>query len=287
VQLLLGGIALGSIYALVAIGIVLIYKATDVTNFAQGEILMVGAYAYVLIAEVTDAPVLQLLGTLLAGALTGLVFFGVTHFVLARAAHIQVVIGTFALLILLQAGARQLFTDNPRRAPAWLFGQRTVEVFGAVIPMNAVVTLVAIAVVGAALFVWFRWTPYGKAMSAVAENHHGAALTGLPVRVLLAGSWMMGGALAALAGMLLSPTTGVFPGIGASVLFAGFIGALLGGFTSIAGALVGGLLLGLLHTYGVVTIGGALRDVVTFSVLVLILLVRPTGLFGATRLREF
>lgn len=283
----MGGIALGSIYALVAIGIVLIYKATDVVNFAQGEFLMAGAYTYILVSAMTDSPALQMGSAVLVGASLGFVFFVITHFVLARADHIPVVIGTLALFILLQAGARSLFTDNPRRAEAWLFGDQVVRIGNATVSMNAVVTLAVMTVVGLALYLWFGRTPYGKAMSAVAENKYGAALSGLPVRTLLGASWVIGGALAGVGGVLLAPIVGVFPAMGASVLFSAFIAALLGGFTSIAGALVGGVLLGLLHTYGVVTIGGAMRDVVTFGVLILVLLVRPTGLFAAARTREF
>lgn len=286
-RLLVGGVAVGSIYALVAIGIVLIYKATDVVNFAQGEILMAGSYAYILTSGSTDSAVLQVAAAVAVGAGLGLAFFFVTHFLLRRSDHISVVIGTLALLILLQAGARQIFSDNPRRAEPWLFGDEVVDVMGATVAANALVTVAVMLVLGAMLYVWFERFPYGKAMAAVAEDQQASALTGLPVRSLLAASWVLGGALAAIGGVLLAPTTGVFPNMGATVLFAAFIAALLGGFTSIAGALLGGILLGLIHTYGVVTVGGALRDVVTFGVLILVLLVRPTGLFGKAKLREF
>lgn len=286
-RLFVGGVALGSIYALVAIGIVLIYKATDVVNFAQGEILMAGSYAYILTSHSTNSDLLNILAAASAGAGLGALFFVVTHFLLRRSDHMSVVIGTLALLILLQAGARQLFSDNPRRAEPWLVGDRAVDIMGATVPANALVTLAVMLVLGVGLYVWFEWFPYGKAMAAVAEDQRASALTGLPVRTLLGASWVIGGALAGVAGVLLAPTTGVFPTMGATVLFSAFIAALLGGFTSIAGALLGGILLGLIHTYGVVTVGGALRDVVTFGILIVVLLVRPTGLFGKAKLREF
>jgi branched-chain amino acid transport system permease protein len=198
-----------------------------------------------------------------------------------------VVIGTLALLVLLQAAARQRYTDNPLRAEAWIFGDRTVTVAGAILTVNSLVVLAFTLTLGIALYLWFRFTPLGKAMLAVAESPHRAALSGVPVRGILWMSWAIGGALAAVAGVLVSPSTGVFPTIGGTVLFSAMIAALLGGFDSVIGALVGGLLLGLLETYAVVTVGGAYRDLIVFGLLVDVLLVRPSGLFGSPSLRRF
>ncbi len=285
-NLLVGGIAIGAVYALVAIGLTLIFRATGVVNFAQGEMLMIGAYTYVLTAAAGMPAAVQLGAVVVAGSVTGLLFFFVTRVLLGRAAEIVVVIGTLAISILLQAAARLHFTDNPMRAEPWLFGDRDVSFAGATVSINAFTVVVATALVTAGLYFFFARTLYGKAMRAVAEDARRAALTGIPVRTMLALSWCGGGIVAAIAGVLLSPITGVFPAMGATVLFPAFISAAIGGFDSVAGALVGGLALGVLQTYAVVSVGGVFRDAITFAVLVAILIWRPQGLFAAARERS-
>jgi branched-chain amino acid transport system permease protein len=286
VSLLVGGIAIGAVYALVAIGLTLIFRATGVVNFAQGEMLMVGAYTYVLLHDRGQTSLVQILGPIAAGAVVGLLFFLVTRILLKSAAEITIVIGTLAISILLQAAARLQFTDNPIRAVPWLFGDRDVSLGGGTtVSINAFTVLT----VTLAVFAMLQWllgsTTYGKAMRAVAEDPRGAALTGIPVNPMLALSWVAGGVLAAIAGVLLAPITGVFPAMGAGVLFPAFIAAAIGGFDSVFGALFGGIVLGVIQTYAVVGIGGAFRDVITLAVLVAVLVWRPQGLFAAAALR--
>src|SRR5581483_9619193 len=127
VSLLVGGIAIGAVYALVAIGLTLIFRATGVVNFAQGEMLMVGAYTYVVLHDRGQSSIVQILGPIAVGAVVGLIFFFVTRILLRRAAEITIVIGTLAISILLQAAARLQYTDNPIRAVPWLFGDRDVS----------------------------------------------------------------------------------------------------------------------------------------------------------------
>lgn len=285
-SLLVGGIAIGAVYALVAIGLTLIFRATGVVNFAQGEMLMVGAYTYVLLHDRGQSSIVQILGPIAAGAVVGLIFFFVTRILLRRAAEITIVIGTLAISILLQAAARLQYTDNPIRAVPWLFGDRDVSLgAGTTVSVNAF-TVFAVTVLVFAILQWLLGsTMYGKAMRAVAEDPRRAALTGIPVNPMLALSWVAGGVLAAIAGVLLAPITGVFPAMGAAVLFPAFIAAAIGGFDSVLGALFGGLLLGVIQTYAVVSIGGAFRDAITLAVLVAVLVWRPQGLFAAAALR--
>jgi branched-chain amino acid transport system permease protein len=286
-SLLLGGLAIGAIYALVAIGIVLVFRATNIVNFAQGELLMAGAYGYALLLEVGVPSSVALIGALAAGALCGLLCFFVTHVLLRRASEMGVAIGTLALLILLQSVARLLFTDDPRAVEAWLVGGAVVPLGSAVVTANSLLTLAVTLVASVGLFWWLQSTLFGQGMRAVAENRLRAALTGISVPRTLAVSWMTGGALAALGGVMLAPITGVFPTIGSSVLFAAFFATVLGGFHSLIGALIGGLLLGIVETYANVYFGGAYRNIVIFVVLVAVLVVRPQGIVGMLRLREF
>lgn len=256
-------------------------------NFAQGELLMVGAYAAVLAGGQSSSPIVQLGATLATGVAAGIVCFALAHVVYRRAEELVVVLGTFGLSMLLQASARLLFTDVPMTGRAWLFGDTDVALPGAIVSANALLTILLALVLTGSLTFWFRYSLVGKAMETVAENQRIAALTGIRVRPMLLASWVIGGVLAALGGMLLVPITGAFPTIGATVLLPAFFVVVIGGFENLEAALIGGFILGLLQTYAVVAVGGALRDVVIFAVLLLVLFVRPTGLLGALQLRRY
>src|SRR5215217_2061010 len=125
-DLLIGGLGIGAVYSLVAIGIVLIYRATSIVNFAQGELMMVSAYCSLMAGEYSGSPTLQLLAALGAGGLGGLACFALTNILLRGSSHMTLVIGTLGLLILLQSTARYLFTDIPMRAEGWVFGDQNV-----------------------------------------------------------------------------------------------------------------------------------------------------------------
>lgn len=285
-DVLVGSLAIGAVYALVGIGIVLTYRATGIVNFAQGELMMVAAYASLLVFEQTGSAMLQLIAALVVGSLGGLVCFGLTHGLLAGSSAITLVIGTLGILIILQAGARWLFTDIPMRAEGWIVGDENVSIFGTLVPANSLLVIGLALVTAVGLIAWQERTTFGKAVLAAAEEPWRAALTGINVTLTLAVSWALGGALAGLAGLLLAPVIGVFPGMGADVIFPAFIAAILGGFSSILGALIGGILLGLIQTYAVVYLGGTFKDVATFSFLLMVLLWRPMGLVRASAARK-
>lgn len=280
-----GGLTIGSVYALVALGVVLIFRATSVVNFAQGELLMSSAYAYVLVTKHTSSPLLQLLASLAIGVIGGLLCFVVTNFLLRRATPLVKVIGTLALLVFAQATATKLFSANARPAKGWIVGQATVSVGGTRIPDNSLILIGFMVVTSSLLFAWLGLTNYGRGMRAVAEDPWRAALSGIHVNRMLGTSWMVGGLMAGLAGLLLAPVTDVYPTMGAGVIFPAFTAALLGGFTNLLGAVLGGILLGLLETYSVVYVGAAWETVVVFLVLLAVLVLRPSGILGAARVR--
>lgn len=285
-EYLLGGLAIGSVYALIGIGVVLVFRTTGVVNFGQGELVTIGAYAYAFATASITSPVLTLLIALLAGIAAGSVFFFVTHILLRGRDQLTLVAGTLALLTLIQGTARLTATDRPMRAEAWLFGDRTITIGHAVLQVNSLVIIAVTAITALLLYLWFTHTMIGKLMSAVAEDPIRSALSGIPVRTTLWLSWAGAGALAAVAGVLVSPSAGVFPTMGAHLFLAAVVGAVVGGFDSILGALAGGLIVGLLQTFGVATVGGAYRDVLVFGLLMLMLLVRPHGIFGSRQLRR-
>lgn len=282
---LVGGLAIGAVYSLVALGVVLIYRATSVVNFAQGELLMVSAYAYVIVSEYTKSPLLQLLAALGTGALAGLVCFVVTQLLLRNATPLAKVIGTLALLIFAQSGAIILFSANPRPASAWIVGSRSFSFDGVTISDNSLVIVVLTGLASVGLFLWLGSTNYGRGMRAVAEDSWRASLSGIHVGKMLATSWLVGGVMAGLGGLLVAPIVDVYPTMGASIIFPAFIAALIGGFTNLMGALVGGVILGVVETYAVVYVGGAWENVAAFAVLLLLLLWRPSGIFQADHVR--
>ena len=167
-NLFVGGLAVGAVYALLAIGVVLVYRASGVVNFAQGEVMMISAYAYVFASQYFQSPALQVGLALCAGVLGGLLCFVVAHLLLPTSTKIAQVIGTLGLLILLQAGARYAFTDVPLRAEVWIFGDTDMKILGASVPMNSVMILVVTTIAAAALFFWQGSTLYGRAVRAVA-----------------------------------------------------------------------------------------------------------------------
>jgi branched-chain amino acid transport system permease protein len=283
---LVGGLALGSIYALIAIGVALVYRTTGLVNFAQGELVAIGAYAYVFASAGMASPAMTMLAAVAGGIVAGAVFYVVVHILLRGHEELRLVVGTIALLTLIQGGARLMATDRPFRAETWLFADTTLTFGGAVLPVNSLVIIAVLAVAALGLFLWFSRTTVGKAMAAVAEDPLRSALSGIPVRTMLLLSWAGAGALAAVAGVLISPVTGVFPGMGAQVFLAAVVGAVIGGLDSIFGALLGGLIVGLVQTFAVIVVGGAFRDLVVFGLLLLFLLFRPSGLFGSRTLRR-
>jgi branched-chain amino acid transport system permease protein len=283
---LVGGLALGSIYSLIAIGLALVYRTTGLVNFAQGELVAIGAYAYVFATAWSTSPAVTLLAAVLGGVAAGAVFFCVIHILLRGHEELRLVVGTIALLTLIQGGARLLATDRPYRAETWLFADETIHVGGATLPVNSLLVIAVLALAALGLFLFFARTTVGKAMAAVAEDPLRSALSGIPVRSMLLLSWAAAGALAAIAGVLISPVTGVFPAMGAQVFLAAVVGAVLGGLDSIFGALVGGLVVGVIQTYAVTAVGGAFRDLIVFGLLLLVLIIRPAGLFGSRTLRR-
>jgi branched-chain amino acid transport system permease protein len=285
--LFFGGLASGAVYAFVALGVVLVVRATGVVNFAQGEFLTVGAYAYIEVAKHTGAAALQLLAVFAVGALAGALVYLVTHFLLGRSGTIEVVIGTLAVSITAQAALRQVYSDNSQAITPWLVGSRMWRLIGTPIPASQAVLTVASVIVTLIVFALLRFTLIGKSMVAVAEDRTRAALTGVPVASMLLLSWALGGAVAAIGGMLVGPSTGVYPEMGANVLLGSFVAALLGGFSSIPGALFGGLLLGLAQVYVTNAIGGSYEEVVVFVIVIAVLLIRPTGLVSARSVRRF
>ncbi len=278
-QLILSGLVLGAIYALIALGYVIIYKATSVVNFAQGEAVMVGAYIGLSVYSFMHLPVPLVFGiTMAVAALLGVIIERVAYRRLVGAPVISLIIATLAVGLILRNVVRLIFGPNVYPFPP-LIANRPLRFAGLVTtPQNLLILGVSVTCM-VLLFLYFRLTKWGKAMRAVSQNGTAAVLMGISVRKVFSMIWALSAALGALAGVLLAPLLVVNPDMGWIALKA-FVVAILGGFQSLPGAVLGGFALGILENLAGFYIGSAVKDIVAYVVLIAILIARPTGLFA-------
>lgn len=281
-QLIVSGLAQGSVYALVALGFTLIFATTRVVNFAQGELVMLGALVGYSAHVTLGLPLgLAIALAAAAAALVGLVAERVAVYPLRNVrSSIAWVISTLGLGMMLRSGATAVWGKVPLPFPG-VFGNGRVELLGIVfVPQEAVTigTAVGLMLVLDALY---RRSIVGKAMRAVAFHRDTAKLMGINVSTTAMLSFAISGVLAAVAGILISPITNASPEMGTILGIKGFAAATVGGIGTFQGALVGGLLLGVLEVLASGLLWSGFSDVVALGSLILILLVRPTGLLGA------
>ncbi len=278
------GISLGSVYAIIALGYTMVYGIAKMLNFAHGDVIMVGAF--VILTAITKAGLSPAVSILL-----GVVFCTVLGVTIERVAYrplrkasskLAVLITAIGVSYLLQnlallifgADAKSFVTVIDVPSLALFDGQLTIKGI-------AIVTILACIVIMVALTLFVKRTKPGHAMQAVAEDSDAAQLMGINVNATISLTFAIGSGLAAIAGLLLcsmypslNPYTGSMPGIKA------FVAAVFGGIGSISGAMVGGLLLGIIEIFGKAYISSQVADAIVFGVLIVVLLVKPTGLFG-------
>lgn len=279
------GLADGMILALAALGFVLIYKATQVINFAQGELLLVGAYTFYAAFVVFSLPMTV---AVLAGVLVAIVVgVLVERFVLRPMVGeepIAVIMVTIGLAAVLRAVVQMLFGTQVREMPAVLpTGVRTV--FGAAIPVNRLVAVAVAVVVLIGFTLFFRYSRHGVAMRAVADDQQAALTMGISVRRVFAMAWALAAVSALVAGVLLADIGAVEQGIVGFGLMV-FPVVILGGLDSVPGTVVGGVTIGLIKQWTSAYADPGLAEVVPYVVLVLILMARPYGLFGQVRIER-
>jgi len=279
IQLTLTGLTNGAVLALAALGFVLIYKSSDVINFAQGEFLLVGAYVtFGMIAQFGLAWPVGMVITLLVAVALGVVVERLVLRPMIGEPIISVIMVTIGLSSLLRAIVNTIWGTVPRAFPPFIPSQ-PVRILGATVGADRLWAIV-IAIVLLVLFTFFfRRSREGIAMRAVADDQQAALSMGISVKKIFAWAWSIAAATAAIAGALVANIVGVsgeLSGFGLHV----FPVVILGGLDSIPGAIVGGVIIGLLQTYTGGYIGQGLNQVIPFVVLILILMVRPYGLFG-------
>ena len=278
-QLIVSGIAAGCLYALVAIGLVLIYKATDIVNFAQGESVTVGAYmGWLMVAEFQMPYLPAMVMVMIGSALVGMLVERIAYRPLIKSPPFTVILATLAIGLLITNIIRLIFQDTPRNIPGVL-STEPLEFGGVLITPERLGIMFSVVVVVIFLMLFFRFSKLGKAMRATAQSQEAASLMGISVPGIFSKTWALGSALGGIAGMLIAPLVGINTELG-GVLIPGFVAAIVGGFTSIPGAIVGGLLVGVLENLGGVYVSSSFKRVTSFIILIAVLMIRPAGLFG-------
>ena len=285
VALTVYGLADGAILALAALGFVLIYKATRVINFAQGEFLLVGAYTLYAAYVLMGLPLIlaAFVGVLFAIVLGVLVERFVLRPLVGENA-ISVIMVTIGLSSVLKALVQLFFGTSVREQPK-ILPTGVWQVGGITVPVNRLLVIVIAAAVLAGFTVFFRRSRHGIAMRAVADDQQAALTMGISVRRVFALAWVLAAVSALVAGVLLADLSAVEQGIATFGLIV-FPVVILGGLDSVPGTIVGGLTIGLLKQYVSGYADPGLAEVVPYLVLVAILLVRPYGIFGETRIER-
>jgi branched-chain amino acid transport system permease protein len=285
-QTLISGLSIGCIYGLVALGFVLVYKATEVVNFAQGELMMVGAFFAYTFVDLGGLPFG--VGLICALAATGLFGAILNHAVLRPLigrSPFTIVLATVALATLMRSVASMI--------PGWgtqthsltvPFGGQTLRGAGVVVSYAHLIVIGATIALCALLFLFFRYTRLGVALQAASQNQLAAGYCGIPVRRMHTLTWAISGSVSALAGALLAPMTFVHTNMGYIGLKA-FPAAVIGGFGSIPGAIIGGLLIGVVEEFAGLYLPEGVKHVAAYAMLLVLLVARPQGLFGLS-LRE-
>ena len=280
---LISGISLGSIYAIIALGYTMVYGIARMLNFAHGDIIMVGGFAiFTMVSTLGMAPMVGILTAVAVCTVLGVTIEFVAYRPLRGASSLAVLITAIGVSYLLQNVALLIFGSNARQftsvvtVPGIKLAGGRLSISG-----ETIVTIVVCFVIMAGLTAFINKTKVGQAMLAVSEDRGAATLMGINVNKTIATTFAIGSALAAIAGALLcstypslTPYTGSMPGIKA------FVAAVFGGIGSIPGALIGGIILGVVENLSKAYISSQLSDAIVFSLLIIILLVRPTGILG-------
>jgi branched-chain amino acid transport system permease protein len=283
-QLAIAGISVGSIYALVALAIVIPFKASGVLNFGQGEMVTAGAYiALVLTTLALPYPAVLLL-VLAIGAAGGILIERALIRPIIRAPEFTVVIATFAIGLLIKYAIQLRFGDSPAALDG-PFGADPFVVADLRINRTSAWIFAAMLAVTFAVIAFFKYSRLGKAMRAVSINAEAARLMGIRVDAVWRWAWAISTAIGAFAGLLVAPVIGVNPEIGTLIL-RGLVAAVIGGFTSVPGAIVGGLAVGLIETFSGVLVSSTFKNLVPFIILMLLLVFRPYGLFGVAEAKR-
>jgi len=279
-QMLTAGLAMGSIYALVALGFVLIFRAVNVVNFAQGEFVMLPAFVAVWTTEFFNLPfpLIYIIAIIFMG-IFGIVFQRIAYYPLRNRTFLPVIISTIGVSIYLQNAAQVLFGAEPKLM-ARPTSINVLNVWGVYVDPQYLIIIICTFLLLIFQYILFDKTKLGKMMQATAQDKEMARLLGIRVSRMIAISFIYSSILGAIAGILIGPIYYVTKDMGGMLGLKAFCSTIVGGFGSIPGAIMGGLFLGLIEVFASYYISSAFRDAFSFVILILFLLVRPQGFFG-------
>ena len=241
--------------------------------------MTVGAYMGWLFVTEFHMPYFPAIGAVIvASALVGMVVERVAYRPLIKSPPFTVILATLAVGLIIKNVIRLVWQDTPRSISGVL-SSVPIEIGGVLITPERIAIMTTVAVVVAALMLFFRYTRLGKAMRATAQSQDAAALMGIRVSGIFSKTWALGSALGGVAGVLIAPLVGINTELG-GVLIPGFVAAIVGGFTSIPGAIVGGMMVGIFENFAGVYVSSSFKRVVSFVILIAVLMIRPSGLFG-------
>lgn len=278
-QFLFSGLTVGAIYALVALGFTLIYNASDVLNFAQGEFVMLGGMVTVFaVAAGVPLPLAALLAIVVAVAV-GLALYWMAIAPARGASAVSLIIITIGASILLRGVTSVVFDKNFHSLPPFAGGEPWI-IGGAALLPQSVIVLIGVGLIVLALWLFITRTLTGKAILATAANRLAARLVGINTSAVVALSFGVSGAIGAIGGVLATPITLTSYDSGTLLALKGIAAAMLGGMGNPLGAVVGGLAVGLLEAFGAGYISSSYKDAIAFLVILLVLFAMPQGLFG-------
>ena len=286
VQQLVSGIALGCVYGLIALGFVLIYKATEVVNFAQGDLMMLGGFfAYTFIGILGLNYWLGFLLAVISMALFGMLTERLIIRPILGYPQFSIVMATIGLGYFMRSIVGMIWgTDDLKLETP--FSKGVLKIGDLVLAHDKLSVIVATLILCAILYVFFNKTRLGTAMRATSENMLAAYYMGIPVKRVVSLIWAISAMVAACAGVLLAPITYVHSNVGLALGLKAFPAAVLGGFGSIPGALVGGVIIGVIETLAGFYLPQGWKDVVPYLILLAVLLLKPEGLFGLTQRKK-
>ena len=284
-QLIVSGLSQGCVYGLVALGFVLIYKATEMVNFAQGDVMMLGAYVAITFVSLWDWPfIFAFPATIAVMAILGVIIERVLLRPMIGEPHFAVLMLTIGLGFLLRAIAGAIWGNGPRPLPTPYSGE-VLELGGVIIGMEKLMVVLGTAVLCTLLYLFFRFTRLGIAMQAASQNQLAAFYVGIPVKRMFSLVWAIAAGIAAVAGMLTAPVSLVTPLVGFIGIKA-FAAAIVGGFGSLPGAVLGGLLVGLVEQFAGFYLPPGFSDMSAYVLLLIVLVIRPEGLFATMQRKK-
>ena len=281
IQLIIGGIASGCIYGLVALGFVLIYKATEGVNFAQGDMMMLGAFVALGLVNSDYGALPFVPGIILAAFVMGGVGYGVDRFVVRKIfgqPHFALVILTIAMGFVFRfvAGSIWGFTPLVLETP---FAGNTLNIGGVIIGYEDITTIIVTALLTLALWAFFQFTKLGLAAQAASQNQMAAYIVGVPVHRVNSMIWALSGGVSTIAGVLYASKGAIDPNIGLLGIKA-FAAAVIGGFGSLPGALLGGILIGVVEPIAARYLPAGFSQMSPYIIMLAVLVTRPNGLFA-------